>query len=502
MIKQSKIENVVCDIKKRIRKELQRENLYDALALISTCASLLYTTNLYYIDNDLENWLRLIADKIVKISQDFQADEEAVIYYDGFGFNSRGLAQIYVTALSGCKKVTYVTKESRKNDIPRILEILNENDGKVCFLPDGDLKKKIIRLQEIVEEIKPGHFFFYGMPDDVVATTIMHAYQGKMVRYQINLTDHAFWIGCKAIDICIEFREYGASISNEYRNIVKERIVMIPFYPIIDYEMEFQGYPFAFDEGKQRLIFSGGQLYKTLGGNNLYYQIVDYILENYQDAVFWYAGSGERREIDKLIYKYPGRVYLTQERADLYQVLKHCDFYLSTYPVCGGLMLQYAAAAGKIPVTLKYDTVSDGFLLNQDELQIEWGSFDEIKKEIDLILNNENYRKTKEERLMEAVPSRAQFNEHVRLLFSDMESLPKINYSHIDTRKFRKEYLERSTWNTVNFEIARHEYFKTNFKQYPFRFAIGEAGKILKIFFDRAKQYYSGNEQGEAAKRL
>ena len=44
--------------------------------------------------------------------------------------------------------------------------------------------------------------------------------------------------------------------------------------------------------------------------------------------------------------------------------LEKSYFYLSTYPICGGLMFQYAASAGKVPVTLKYDEdLTKGFLL-------------------------------------------------------------------------------------------------------------------------------------------
>ena len=111
---------------------------------------------------------------------------------------------------------------------------------------------------------------------------------------------------------------------------------MIPFYPIIQYEKEFQGFPFEVKAG-QKVIFSGGGLYKTIGGGNKYYQMVDRILEEYEDAIFWYAGIGDDSEMKKIISKYPDRAYLTAERTDLYQVIEHCHFYLSTYPMWGGV---------------------------------------------------------------------------------------------------------------------------------------------------------------------
>ena len=76
--------------------------------------------------------------------------------------------------------------------------------------------------------------FFYSLPDDVVGTTVMHFYDGYLMRYQINLTDHAFWLGSYCIDKCIDFRNYGAKISYEYRKIDSKKIVIIPFYPSIN----------------------------------------------------------------------------------------------------------------------------------------------------------------------------------------------------------------------------------------------------------------------------
>ena len=68
----------------------------------------------------------------------------------------------------------------------------------------------------------------------------------------------------------------------------------------------------------------------------------------------------------KIIRKYPGRAFLTAERKDLFQVMEHCFFYLNTFPLVGGLMMQYAVAAEKIPLTLRYNNDGSGILINQE----------------------------------------------------------------------------------------------------------------------------------------
>ena len=232
----------------------------------------------------------------------------------------------------------------------------------------------------------------------------------------------------------------------EYRKIPKGKLIKIPYYPIINHNVEFQGWPFPVRSG-QKVIFSGGSLYKTLGAGNKYYVVVDQILSRYPDVIFWYAGSGDRTEIDKIISKYPERAYITTERSDLYQVLKHCYFYLSTYPVCGGLMFQYAAIAGKPPVTLYYDTMTDGLLFNQKELGIMFDNVEALLAEVDKLMNDSDYYARKCRNLRSSVISEEDFDSEIAELVAGRAGEKyKINYDEqIETSSFRKIYLDNMT---------------------------------------------------------
>ena len=92
----------------------------------------------------------------------------------------------------------------------------------------------------------------------------------------------------------------------------------------------------AFAREGAKVVFSGGSLYKTIGGENRYYKMVNYILSRFPEAIFWYAGTGDASQINILKEKYPDRLYHTAERSDLFQVLQNSFLYLSTYPLCGG----------------------------------------------------------------------------------------------------------------------------------------------------------------------
>lgn len=77
--------------------------------------------------------------------------------------------------------------------------------------------------------------------------------------------------------------------------------------------------------------------------NFLYYKIIDFLLNEFDDLKFIYAGDGDRTEINKIIEKYPNRAILINERPDFFRLFKNCTLYVNTYPMFGGLMMRYAA---------------------------------------------------------------------------------------------------------------------------------------------------------------
>lgn len=459
MYRAEEINRLVSKYKPKIKKQILRKEYDAALSLISLSADLLYASNVYYMDEELENDLIEISESLIPHDQVSTNDErDVVIFYDGFGLNVRGLSLIYLRVLCPRKKIFYITYEHAKGNIPDIVEVVDSHGGKCFYLGEGRKADQIAELFSLVKAIRPSQFFFCSVHNDVVGTTLLYAMHGCFHRYQINLTDHGFWLGAKAFDTCIEFRDLGANISRQYRGIQKEKLCMIPFYPQINYKAEFQGFPFPVEAG-QKIVFSGGSFYKTIGKENLYYQMVDYLLSNHPDVIFWYAGDGhasDRKILDKILTRYPGRAFLTKEREDLYQILQRCCFYLSTYPWAGGLMFQYAAKANKIPLTLYYDEHTKGCLIDEDKLGIGFDSIGEVEAEMDRLLTDEPYRRKKESVLSDHVISEDAFAEEVSRLIGQEEMTFSIKWHDVETSHFRKLYLESLTSKAVNAIISRH----------------------------------------------
>lgn len=466
-------------LKTKTEFAIKKGNYENALEYTSLAADILYNYNQYYYDKELESFIKEISNKIFDKNNLDDVNEDIVIFYDGFGLDNRGLAQIYLLGLCKFKKVIYITNEKQKNNIPVIKSILEKNNAISYFIPDGSKLKKIKFVKTIIENNKPRNIFMYTYPDDVIITTVLYNYGGKITRYQINLTDHAFWLGSQCIDYCIEFRDYGAYLSYAYRSIAKSKLIMLPYYPIVDTSVEFQGYPFKFNEKTQKIVFSGGSLYKTFGGEDKYYIIVDYILNKYENIIFWYAGTGDRSKFDLLAEKYPNRIFVTQERKDLYQVLKHCYFYLSTYPFCGGLMFQYAAVSGKLPLTLKYDECTDGFLINQENLDIEFDSLDKLKEKIDKVLSDPLYLSEEEIKIKSSVITQKDFEENLKKVLDRQRTSYKISYRPVDTTNVKREIIDNMTFIMLCNIIAGHRKLYV-LKILPKEFVIGIFIKIKR----------------------
>lgn len=463
-------------------KSIKNREYEKAIIAISSCANILYQWNQLFVDDNLENKTKILANNLVKKNfNKKESNADTVLFYDDFGFDTRGLALIYLKAIASLGyHLVYLRPETKS--FPT--EIYKNLKGFNVTWETFTRKKYLSKLNDINNvfiKYKPKVAFFYAYPNDVVGASVFCAYKNIVKRFQINLTDHAYWLGKNAFDYCIEFRDYGAFVSNKYRKVEKEKLIKLPFYPYFDKNVLFQGFPF--DVKNKKIIFSGGNLYKTLGeANNTYYKIVNSILSKHLDVIFLYAGNGDTTELNKLMKIYPNRVYHIAERKDLYQLMTHITLYLNTYPILGGLMTQYAAVAGKIPITLmRKNDVFDGFLIDQEKKGIEYTSADELLKDVDKLLEDDNYRHTREQKLIGSVISENDFKKSVQDIILKNSTKYDISYKEYDNEMFLKGYVNRANYNNIVFSSIATFSNRVLLKDFPEIFAKKFFYKLPKV---------------------
>jgi hypothetical protein len=442
---------------KAIEHNFKKNNLEHVLELICAKARLLYIYNQKYRDDQSETLLNAIADKF-KTEFSHRSNDKTVLFYDGFGLDARGLVQQYLTGLvENNYKVLYISVSPDESEQPHVSRILKRGNGKFLSLQGKNFIDKIVWLRNVCSYHCFSYAFLYTTPYDVASIVTFSLLKEKAIRYQINLTDHAFWLGAQAFDYCIEFRNYGAAITRDYRKVNSEKLVYLPYYPILNEYEIFQGFPELIKNKK--VILSGGATYKTLDNNNTFYNIVESLLDKHNDVAFMYLSNDTVKQLDSLKKKYPQRVVHLSERSDLIEVMKHSRLFLNTYPISGGLMVQYAAISGCIPVTLKreWDDDAVGLLKNENVLNEIFTVKSKFIDEIGRLLEDENYFKEKKKMLEGQVLTPAEFAKGLQRIIINPKETTFTDIKSVDTKMYRQSLAENLSRNDVIQCLIRKE---------------------------------------------
>lgn len=412
-------------IKKLAFLEFKKGNYNKSLDYIDKAATIASQIMWRYADEDLDNLHKKIAEKIIKSkNENFQKKENKVVFYDYFG-STFILAIQYITALSRMNyQILYVFEEQNWEVNVSVMQILKGIPNvEIKIIPKNHSKSaRVIEIFDTIVSFEPSKLFLHinTLSDCLPA---IHVLPSGIKRYYINLGDHAFWLGTKAIDYSFEFRSFGAVLSYEKRGISKDKLLLLPYYPIIN-GYDFQGFPKECDN--KVVIFSGGDFYKMVDANNTYWYLVKEILIQNPEAVIVFANkilnSKGQVFLDKFISenKFEERFLPIGFRPDINEVFKHCDIFLGTCPMSGGLMSQYAAFNSK-PVLQYYPEElfafeeTESMICFNKKLQISYTNKKDFLFEAKKLIQNAIYRRNKGAELNDCLITKKQFDT----LFAD-----------------------------------------------------------------------------------
>lgn len=442
---------------KQLAKKTFVEGDYEAaLHYIGKCCTIAQQFNWIYSDDELEDLMEGIGTKLVKKpSNDYHPVKDRVVFYDAF-CKSFVLALQYMEALVAAgKEVIYITTANdlvkNKTGFADILGKLEVYPSvKVVIVPPGKDAKRIDYFYDVVVGFCPEQILLHMVADAVVLPAL-YVLPSAIKRYIINLADQTFWLGKKAIDFCIEFRQFGVSVSQQRRGIKPEQQLLVPFYPIDDGN-PFEGFPKECTSDKV-IVFSGGDLYKVLDEKRTYWRLVKRLLDEYPNLVFLFAtkiSKGVNHEIDSFIKDngFEGRFVYINYRKDINEVFKHCDIYMGTCPASGSLMSQLAAVNAK-PILQYYyagtpDDETEQAICYHDKFSISFQDEELFMEEANRLITDKEYRKRQGERLKSAMITPEQFNKLVAdTLATNISQVPlepfDVNYPLLDDRWFALE---------------------------------------------------------------
>jgi acetyltransferase-like isoleucine patch superfamily enzyme len=369
------------------------------------------------LDNELEGMVSNIAKEHLE-SVNFQGSPNKVVFLDSFAWEGRGLTEQYIDALISLdyELLFIVTNDNYLKIDSRILRRI-KNYPKADYKIYKANQTKIEVAQSIINDMAnfgPSKIIWHPSPWDVVAIMLLQKIGGQAERYLVNITDNHFWLGVRCFDFIIEFRGYGCGFSATFRKVPKEKIKLLPYYPVTKNQEPFLGLPVARKENTT-LAISAGAGYKFLGGGGVYSKLVSRLLMANEDLELIIVGAGAQLEIVKNLCdeSVRCRIHLVPPRDDLFELIKHCDIYITSAPRVGGLVNQMAVEA-KIPIlsytymglkafeiheTAPFADLSHSDISNEDEF-IDVGT---------RLVRDQAYRQDFPQNYVNALISRSQF---------------------------------------------------------------------------------------------
>ena len=472
---------------RRATRLVDVDELSAALATIREAANLAYLVNWRYQDDRLETLLGRISSRLLKESPPRHRSDVRVVFFDSWGLDARGLSLQYIRAIKACRAPLLYICENR-NDAASVQlreELAREPAAEVLYL-DGilDPAEKSKKIFDATFAFAPTRIMMHMTPWAVEAITAFRA-MPDVVKCQINLTDHAFWLGISCTDYSIEFREYGRALSLTARGLPATRIILNPYYPIVE---DNRKDPLPERKPGDTVIFTGGSYYKMYGRRGEFFDLIARLLDNHESVVFWIAGNGRSNLIEDKLQRYirNGRVTLIGNRKDINAVFKACDIYLSTYPFCGGLMAQLAAAhnrpvlsftAPDLAMNRLEDIIGTSKIPEITTTNIE--TFSQMASEL---IKNKEARTQRAQAVKAAMHNQADFEDRVSNILSRPEVLCDSNAVAFDIDHHAVASLYLEIENDFQDQLARRILRNTSLRS-ALRFPVITAKAVGKVAY-------------------
>lgn len=387
--------------------------LYNSCIIYMRClANLYYTFNIKYTDEELERNIQILSAKLTTTDYKKPCTKKNCVFYDDYSMDNRGLTQQYLEALIKLEyKIIYIYSPSFA-DNKRIINTLNATgDNRIISLKQNLAGINLAQhIYDIIQNVGTSLLFTQLLPYSVEACIAFCKIDKGIKKHNINLTDHAFNIGTSCIDYNLEFRNFGATTSVKHRGIPSNKEVLLPMYPILDKSFRFEGFPANCKD--KVVILTGGAPYKVIDSSELFFKLIKRLLSN-PKVVVVYVGCNNKATFERYIIKYDlqDRFVVIENRKDIYEVMRHCDIYMNTYPVGGGLMCQIAASCGKPVLNFKANPQMEECICQGGNIKMSYDTVDDFCQEAFQLINDDQYSIRRGEEFKKEIPSASQFCE-------------------------------------------------------------------------------------------
>lgn len=411
------INNLITRLEQVAINNVNKDSFDRAIRKLKALSFIRYKFYLGYKDDFIESQIRELAKHIVKAPFVVNDTDKTIAIIDEINSDYIGLMTQYIAPfIQDSYQILYLYEHVEHQEAVRehLMRTLGGYEkAQMKEIPtDKGLFAKAQWIYDEVNAFSSTNVLMNFGEWAVEKCIACYALPAECTKYHINAGDHCFWAGASCVDYSFEFRHYGANLTHYARGLKREQVVYLPFYPVMK-EVEYKGLP---DECRGKFIFlSGGAAYKVVDEDKTYFRLCKEILDQCPEAVVLYAGANANN-IDNSVLKdgveqsgLHGRFISIGYRNDLLEVFRHCDVYLDTYPLGGGLMCQFAAHCSK-PI-LKYKNPDEEECVAQkNDCHFSYDTESTFIEEAVKLYFDSAYRQTRGKEMHNGVVSKEEFD--------------------------------------------------------------------------------------------
>ena len=216
-------------IKQLARTAISERDYNRAAGELALSARIAYLFNWIYSDPETDDMIRRIGRALFDEKSPEPRQTARYAMYNSFGRENRGLTQQYIRALRALQVEFLYIFEDRSKAMAGV-----ESDLAACgdrveifeITPSLPPTKQAEQLHRKLREYAPQVLLVQIAPWSVMPLIAFSALP-EIAKYNINLTDHAFWLGSGIFDRNIEFRDFGWTISLEKRRFAMSQLFML-----------------------------------------------------------------------------------------------------------------------------------------------------------------------------------------------------------------------------------------------------------------------------------
>jgi hypothetical protein len=267
---------------------------------------------------------------------------------------------------------------------PWLDETIAASGGRLIDLREPDLIQRAAVLRALWRDgatcvIDTTH------PYDAVPLLAFGVEHGAPV-YLMNAADHVFWLGVAIADVVIDIRASGQVCSQQRRSVRRSELLPIPLVePSTNIDRvaarRALGMP---DEACVLLTVASAYKYTPMPPWS-FMQAVGAVMERRPQPHLVAAGPKDQPEWQPLRNRFPDRVHLLGEVADLQPLHAAADIYLDSFPFASLTATLEAGLAG-LPLHLPFNPVAP-LMSNGDPSLVDVPSYAELADYVDALVN-------------------------------------------------------------------------------------------------------------------